>query len=53
MPTPHTRESKFAWSVAFQTLCHIKAVAQGSLAFTAEGADLTFTGTPASTNVRN
>ncbi|KAM5539861.1 hypothetical protein V8D89_006364, partial [Ganoderma adspersum] len=30
----------FAWNVAFQALCHIKVAAQGSVAFTAEFADL-------------
>ncbi|PIL31184.1 RNA-dependent RNA polymerase [Ganoderma sinense ZZ0214-1] len=39
---------KFAWYVAFQALCHIKAAAEGSIAFKAEFADLM--SIPASTN---
>ena len=44
----YARKPGFAWSVAFQALCHIKAAAQGSVAFTAEFADLM--SIPASTN---
>ncbi|KAI1786799.1 RNA dependent RNA polymerase-domain-containing protein [Ganoderma leucocontextum] len=44
----YAKKPKFAWSVAFQTLCHIKAAAQGSVAFTADFADLM--SIPASTN---
>ncbi len=44
----YAAKPNFAWNVAFQTLCHIKAAAQGSVAFTAEFADLM--SIPASTN---
>ena len=44
----YTAKPKFAWSVAFQALCHIKAEAEGSVAFKAEFADLM--SIPASTN---
>ena len=44
----YTKKPKFAWSVAFQALCHIKADAEGSVAFKAEFADLM--SIPASTN---
>ena len=38
----------FAWSMAFQTLCHIKAAAQGSVAVTADFAEVM--SIPSSTN---
>ncbi|TBU58167.1 RNA dependent RNA polymerase-domain-containing protein [Dichomitus squalens] len=44
----YTLKPGFAWSVAFQALCHIKAGAQGSVAVTADFAEVM--SIPASTN---